>query len=466
MTQMFLHQAEHVAAHSDKTAWGLWHEMGTGKTVTILNHARQLFHNQQITGIVVIAPSDCYLNWLKEIPKHAPEMSAVAWQSSHVTRSAKNLDWLVKQHFPVFIVNVESLSRDKPTVWKYILGMFHDRKIMLVVDESSCIKNPKAKCTVNVHKLGRYAKVRRCLNGTPGIETPFDVWSQLEFLTPGCTRLNYFMFTKTYGIWEKQYYGPRNFDKVVGYQRIEEVRKLLERHGDFIKKRDCLDLPDKLYQTYHVEVPDIIRRHYTAMKKHQITVLEETGVIAAENALDLATKLHDLATGFMKSDDDTVTWISDFKFEKLVELLKSINGQVVIFCSSRPAIARIMLYLETAFPGRVAEIHGGVDMDERPEIIARFQAHEIDYLVCNQQTAGRGITLTAASYVIYFRNSYSLERRVQSEDRAHRIGQDKNVTYIDMVCDDTIEERVVDALEKKMDVASILLQLVQEELKS
>lgn len=465
MTQLFTHQAEHVAAHWDNKWWGLWHEMGTGKTPIVLNSARQLFHNRFIGGVVVIAPAECYLNWLKEIPKHTPEMSAVAWDSGHVTRTAKNVEWLKQQQYPVFVVNIEALSRDKPTCWNYIIGFFSTRKpILLVVDESSCIKNPKAKCTKNVMKLGQYATYRRCLNGTPGIETPFDTWAQLEFLCPGSTGMNYFMFTKTYGIWKRQYYGPRNFDKVVGYRDIEDVRRLLMRHGDFVYKRDCLDLPEKLYQTYHVQLPPEVMKVYADFKKHQVALLDGQ-VVAADNALDLATKLHDLATGFIKNIDDSITWVSTFKIDKLVELLKSINGKAIIYCSSRPTIAALMEKLNAEFYGQVDEIHGDVDMQERPEIVRWFQEEDMArFLVCNQQTAGRGITLTAASYVIYFRNSYSLERRVQSEDRAHRIGQDKNVTYIDVVCDGTIDERVVDALERKLDVANILLQIVKEEL--
>lgn len=465
--QLYRHQSEHVAKHWDKQAWGLWHDLGLGKTATVLHHCRQLFHNRLVDCVVVIAPAECYLNWLKEIPKHVPEMSAVAWESGYVRRSENHLVWLHVQKYPVFVVNVEALSRDKPTVWKYLMNFVKGRKFTLIVDESSCIKNPKAKCTVNIAKLGRHATYRRALNGVPGIESPFDVWSQLEFLRPGCTGYNYFMFTKSYGIWERQYYGPRSFDKVVGYRRIEDVRRLLEEHGDFLRKSECLDLPEKLYQTYHVQLPAEIMKVYAEMRKHQVALLPKEGgasVLAAENALDLAVKLHDIATGFIKRDDDTIEWLTDHKVRKLVELLKTIKGQAIIYCSSRPTIAKLSEVLHQEFPLVVAEIHGGVSMDERPEIIEKFQKGQIDYLICNQSTAGRGITLTAASYVIYFRNGYSLERRVQSEDRAHRIGQDKNVTYIDVVCDGTIDERVVSALERKLDVASILLKLVQEEL--
>ena len=462
--KLYDHQARHVAEHWDKKAWGLWHDLGLGKTATTLHHAIQLFHAGYVRGVIVIAPSECYLNWLKEIPKHAEMLSATAWQSASIARSAKNLTWLKDQQYPVFVVNVEALSRDKPTVWPYLLEFVKARnRVMLVVDESSCIKNPKAKCTKNVMKLAIYSAYRRALNGVPGIESPFDVWSQLEFLSAGSTGYNYFMFTKTYGIWERQYYGPRNFDKVVGYRNVEQVRKLLEKHGDFLRKADCLDLPEKLYQTYHVEMPVELMKMYRDMKKHQIAVMGDS-ILAAENALDLATKLHDLATGFVKGEDDRITWVTDHKIVKLIELLKTIVGQCIIFCSSRPAIARLSDLLGKEFPGKVAEIHGGVDMDERPEIVDRFQRGEVSYLICNQQTAGRGITLTAASYVIYFRNGYSLERRVQSEDRAHRIGQDKNVTYIDVVCTGTIDERVVDALDKKLDVASVLLKILKQEL--
>ncbi len=465
---MFRHQAECVAQYWDRKSFGLWHSMGVGKTLTLIEQAKQLFHNQFIKGIVVIAPSEVYLNWLKEIKQHAPGFSAVAWDSGSIARSEKNVEWLINRAphgLKVLVINVEALGRDKPpALFQALYFIKAMNKILLTVDESSCIKNPKAKSVKNVMTLARYCQYRRALNGTPGVEKPFDVWQQLEFLSPGCTGYNHFMFTKTYGVWQKQYYGPRSFDKCVGYRNIDQIRRLLEKHGQFIRKEECLDLPPKLYETYEFDLPDAVMSAYNEVKRRRIIEVSNK-LLTFESAMTLAIQLHNIATGFIKHDDESIEWITRARMSALITLLEQIEGKVVIFCNSRPALIDLSNAIGEKYGhNRCRLIYGDVDKEDRGRYIDSFQNDpEVLYLITNQQTAGRGVTLTAASYVIYFRNGYSLEQRLQSEDRPHRIGQDKSVTIIDLVARNTIDERIVRLLKAKKDVASQLLGLVEEE---
>ena len=112
----------------------------------------------------------------------------------------------------------------------------------------------------------------------------------------------------------------------------------------------------------------------------------------------------------------------------------------------------------------MVQYYGEVSTDDRQKAIKYFQdpKSKVKYFVGNTQTAGYGLTLTAASNVIYYSNSYDLEKRLQSEDRAHRIGQKKTVTYIDLIAEDTVDEKIVKALRDKINIAS---EVMGEELK-
>jgi SNF2 family DNA or RNA helicase len=469
MTQMFRHQAECVAQYWDRKSFGLFWEMGTGKTLVLIEQAKQLFHNQYIKGIVVIAPSEVYLNWLKQIKEHAPGFSVVAWSSKSISKSEKNIEWLINQAphgLKVLVINVEALGRDKPpALFQALYFIKAMGKILLTVDESSCIKNPKAKSVKNVMSLSRYCQYRRALNGTPGVEKPFDVWQQLEFLSPGCTGYNHFMFTKTYGVWQRQYFGPRSFDKCVGYRNIDQIKHLLEKHGQFIKKEDCVDLPPKLYETYEFDLPPPVMSAYNEVKRRRIIEVSDK-LLTFESAMTLAIQLHNIATGFIRHDDKMVEWVTRARANALLSLLEGIEGKAVIFCNSRPGLIKLAEEVGSVYgPKSYRLVYGDVDIGERVNYIDEFQNDpNVRFFIANQQTAGRGVTLTAASYVIYFRNGYSLEERLQSEDRTHRIGQNKSVTIIDIIARNTIDERIVSLLKDKKDVASQLLGLVQQEV--
>lgn len=464
---LFCHQQEYVDRYWDQVSHGMWWNLGTGKTAALLNVALRLYSTEKIKGVIVIAPAECYLNWLEQVQIHTPEILATAWSSAYPARSIKALNrTLAMPGLKMFVINVEALSREESAAYRYALEFIkYIGPTLVVVDESNCIKNPKANCTKNVLRIGRYAKYRRCLNGTPGIESPFDVWQQLEFLRPGVTEYNYFMFTKAYGIYQRAYFGPRSFDKCVGYKNVDEIRELLNKCGHFVRKEEVLDLPPKMYETHEYDMPQDTWRIYNRLKRDKVMYIEDIAV-TSRSALGTAIQMHDLACGFVKHDDGRIEWVSNARFLALMSLLEMIDGKAIIYCSSRPALARLEVAITDKYGVESCRvIHGDVDIPDRVDYIEDFQTKPmVRYLIANQQTAGRGITLTAASYVIYFRNSYSLDDRVQSEDRAHRIGQKGSVTIIDIVARKTIDERIINLLKQKKDVATMLSGVVQAEL--
>lgn len=458
---------DYVKRFWDRRGHGIWHDMGTAKTSTALYNARELFHNHLINAVIVIAPNEVYLNWLGQIKLWAPEMSAVAWDSAYPLQSAKNWQMLVNLKGPkVFVINIEAMSRPKSQAMIYLLQVIKAMTpVLTIVDESTCIKNPKAQSTKNVLIIGKYSRYRRCLTGTPGVESVFDTWQQLEFISPGCTGYNHFMFTKAFGIWQKQYFGPRQFDKCVGFRNVEGVRRLLEEHGHFLRKEECVDLPEKLYETYEFDLPATVMTAYKEIKRKK--AIELSGKpIAYDNAMEIVYQLSNIATGYVKHLDGTFEWVTQARLNALLELLEKMTGKAIIFCNSREGLRQLYATVKEKFGDDSCRlVFGDVPPEQRMTYIYEFQNKpEVRFFIANQQTAGRGVTLTAATYVIYFRNSYSLDRRLQSEDRAHRIGQTNNVTIVDIVARNTIDARIVQLLKEKKDVANQLLGIFQEEM--
>ena len=148
-----------------------------------------------------------------------------------------------------------------------------------------------------------------------------------------------------------------------------------------------------------------------------------------------------------------------------MDVLDEIEGKAIIWGHWQRDIKNIIKAVVDEYgPGSVVDYYGLTPQDERQDNIRKFQNDpKCRFLVGTPQTGGYGITLTQANTVIYYSNGYDLEKRLQSEDRAHRIGQKKNVTYVDLICEDTVDEKIVKALRKKINVAS---QVLGEELKS
>ena len=171
-------------------------------------------------------------------------------------------------------------------------------------------------------------------------------------------------------------------------------------------------------------------------------------------------RLHQVTCGHFKADDDTITEIKNNRIDSLLELLEETEGKVIIWANYRADIKNIVAALKKAYgEASTVEYHGSVDPTLRQDNIAQFQQKNSPtrYFVGNAQTGGYGITLTAANTVVYYSNSYDLEKRLQSEDRAHRIGQTGSVTYVDLMAENTIDERIVKALRKKINLANEIM---------
>lgn len=241
--------------------------------------------------------------------------------------------------------------------------------------------------------------------------------------------------------------------QIVSYMNVDELTRNIEGHSFRVLKKDCLDLPPKIYQRHHVELSPKQKRIYDEMRKEFIAELEGETIDAPE-AITRLLRLQQIVCGWFPAEDGVVP-IEDknIRLQALLEILSDIDSKVIIwarFKADLKAIERALGELAVAY-------HGEVSNDQRAIAVERFQNDpNIRYFIGQPQSGGIGLTLTAANYAIYYSNSFDLEVRLQSEDRCHRIGTKNNVTYIDIECRKTIDKKIITALRAKKNLADYI----------
>jgi SNF2 family DNA or RNA helicase len=332
---------------------------------------------------------------------------------------------------------------------------------MMAIDESTTIKNPTAKRTKNILKVGKYCYYRRILTGSPVTRSPLDVYTQSQFLDPALLGYSsYYAFRNRYALLVDRSAGGRSFKQVVGFQNLDELNTLLQKFSYRVLKEDCLDLPDKVYIKREIELTPEQSKVYNAIKKYAIAELSGVSTVSASSVITQIIRLHQISCGFASTDDGEIEEIKNNRLTELLQILEETDGKVIIWANYRHDIHKICKLIKTTFGEDTVGAYYGETTDiDREKLITDFQNPDskVRYFVGNTQTGGYGITLTAANTVIYYSNNYDLEKRLQSEDRAHRIGQNNKVTYIDIVCKDTVDEKIVKALRNKLNLAQTVL---------
>jgi SNF2 family DNA or RNA helicase len=259
-------------------------------------------------------------------------------------------------------------------------------------------------------------------------------------------------------------FGGRRVQLVHSYQRLDELASILKKFSYRVLKEDCLDLPDKIYIKREVELSKEQKEAYSTMKSAALAAVK--GKLAtAPHVLTQMMRLHQITCGHLKNDDDSISELKNNRMDSLLELLDEVEGKVIIWANYVHDVEKIVAKLCDEYgPETVVQYYGATPQPQRQKAIKQFQdpKSKVKYFVGNPQTAGYGITLTEAGTVIYYSNGYDLEKRLQSEDRAHRIGQKKSVTYVDLIAPKTVDEKIVKALRNKIDIAS---QVMGEDLK-
>ena len=461
-TTPYAHQKEVLESSWNETVWAYFLEMGTGKSKICIDNAAILFERGEIDTLIVIAPKGVYRNWARiEVPEHLPERierDLAVWRPSPNKSEKKALTDLLEpsEALKILIMNVEALSTAKGQ--RFLEALLKATTAMLAVDESTTIKSPKARRTKTLLKLGALARYRRILTGFPVTQSPMDLWAQARFLDErllGDCGDNYYQFQYRYAVMKKRTMGSHTFNQVVGYRNLDTLSELIGKFSSRILKEECLDLPPKVYLRRNVTLTDDQERIYMQLKEYALAHLDNDEFMTTPNVLTQLLRMQQVLSGHTMSSEGNLFEIKDNRLSELQDCLDEMDGKTIIWSRFRYDVKRITEALSTDHgPESVVSYFGDTSDDERTQAIESFQNGEARFFVGNPQTGGMGITLTAAQNVIYFANSFDLAIRTQSEDRAHRIGQEKSVTYVDLIAEGTIDEKIVTALRSKMDIAT------------
>ncbi|MGB1650662.1 MAG: DEAD/DEAH box helicase [Acidimicrobiales bacterium] len=466
-TKPFKHQENALKDSWDAEYYALFMEMGTGKSKVAIDNIGVLYSQGELNAALVIAPKGVYDNWVKgEIPAHLPESvtrKVLRWEPKKTKAYTEELEDFIMEPFEglkLFVMNVEALStqRGAQTAGRFLV---QNPENMVVVDESTTIKNRKASRTKNLQVLQKYAKYRRILTGSPITKSPMDLFSQCYFLEPRALGYNsYFAFQNRYAIIRQQTMGHRSFQEIVGYRRLDELNERLTGFSTRILKTECLDLPEKLYTTRYVPLTAEQGKLYNQMKSMALAQLDNGELATTTSVLTQIMRLQQICCGHFTPDVGEIRSLDSNRLDELMNITEELQGKCIIWASYTHDIQRIHSALRDCFgPEAVALYYGETPQEERQLIVERFQDPEdpLRFFVGQPKTGGYGITLTAATTVVYFSNSYDLEIRLQSEDRAHRIGQKNTVTYIDLVSPETLDEKILTALKNKVNLAETVL---------
>ena len=468
-TKPYAHQLTALEKSWNKESYAYFMEMGTGKTKVLIDNMAMLYDKGAINGALIVAPKGVIGTWYnQEIPTHLPDHIknvSVLWQSNINKTQQEKLNTLFEtgEDLHILIMNVEAFSTDKGKT--FAAKFLRTHKTLTAIDESTVIKNPKAKRTKNILALADLCKYRRIMTGSPVTKNPLDLYSQCNFLDPFLLNFqSYFAFRNRYAEMKTLHMHGRQIQIVNGFKNLSELSDKLKGFSYRVLKEDCLDLPPKIWTKRHITLTPEQAKVYKQMKEQALAILKGKQVTSV-SALTQLMRLHQITCGHFAADDGSVQQIKNNRLSELMDVLEETEGKAIIWAHYQHDIKNIVKEIEKVHgPGSVVTYYGLTPQDERQDNIKQFQSNdEVRFLIGTPATGGYGITLTQANTVIYYSNGYDLEKRLQSEDRAHRIGQKKSVTYVDIMAEGTVDEKIVKALRKKINIAS---EVMGEELKN
>ena len=463
-TKPYAHQLTALEKSWDKTEYGYFMEMGTGKSKVLVDNMAMLYDKGRINGAIIVAPKGVYRNWYsQEIPNHLAshiQPTMVLWTALTSKTKDKEYQSLFKtgHDLHILIMNVEALSTKKGL--EFATKFMSCHKTMIAIDESTTIKNPSAKRTKAILKLGKEATYRRILTGSPVTKSPLDLFTQCGFLNSYLLGYDsFYAFRNRYANMIDRNFGGRRVQLIGSYKRLDELAEKLKVFSYRVLKEDCLDLPDKVYIRREVDLTEEQSKAYSSMKSAALALLNGK-MATAPHVLTQMMRLHQITCGHLKNDDGTITEIKNNRLKELVNLLDEVEGKVIIWANYVHDIEHIVKTISDEFGSdSIVQYYGAIPAEQRQENIEKFQdpKSKARFFIGNPQTGGYGITLTCANTVVYYSNGYDLEKRLQSEDRAHRIGQKKSVTYVDFIAPKTVDEKIVKALRSKMNIANEIM---------
>jgi len=466
-TDPYDHQLKALQLSHDKENFAYFMEMGCGKSKVLIDNMAWLYWHKKIDTAIIVAPKGVYTNWRNnEIPTHLTDdvsHKVYTWKSNlnkkETTELKNSVGHDAREKLRILLINVEAFATKK--IFKFLDTFIHRSNYLIAVDESTTIKNIKAKRTKALIKFAERAKYKRILTGSPITKSPLDLYSQFLFLAKKILGFDsYWSFQGRYAVVKSMKMGSHSFNQVVGYKNLDELKKKIEPYSYRVTKEEALDLPPKIYTSRQVDLTMEQERHYQSIKKSSVALLESGEMVTAPEVMTRLLRLQQLLCGYLITDDGEMMSVESNRIAVLLEVIEEMEGKVIIWSRFRHDIIEISERLKSIYGvATTVTYFGDTSMADRDEAIARFQNPEdpTRFFVSNPQTGGMGITLHAAKNVVYYSNDFNLESRVQSEDRAHRVGQHNPVLYVDLVSPNTVDVHIVKTLVNKNKLANITL---------
>lgn len=480
-------QLEALNASKDATEFGLFLEQRCGKSQVALDTAAYHYRAGRIDTLLIIAPAGVHRVWVDdEIPLVLPDDTAyrcVLWRSGRM-QSKKNqhelAELLIHAGLAVLSVNIDAIIT--PTLKAYLDKLLKTRRVMTVIDESTDISSPKAQRTRVAMRIGRLSVIRRILDGAPVSAKPFGLYSQCNFLKPGILGFtSFFAFKQRYATWETGYAGSREYPILKSYQNLDELQEKLRRFSYRVTRAECADLPPKIYEKRYFELSKLQRQTYDDLRSTFVAELSSGEIVTAAMVLTRYLRLQQVTSNFIPTDasvetcpachgdgcdrcndlgffgraptEITVDATCNPRLDALRETIAPLAGQGVIWARFRRDVTAIVAELGS----RAVRYDGAVPADERARSVRRFQDGNVEVFVGNARAGGRGLDLSTANWMIYYSLDWSLRWRLQSEDRAQSLKKTDAVLYVDLIAEDTVDERIIKALRDGRNLSDLIL---------
>lgn len=472
------HQETAHALQTNREFYALFGEQGTGKTYMLLDDAERLFKEDEIDAVLCIAPIGVHSNWIR---REIPKLLSVDWLGcaykpgvKYVERQFEEL--LHTSRLAVFTINIESAVSKKG--FKMCLDFLKRKKnVYFIVDESHRIKNPQARRTKMLLQLAPLAKYRRIATGTATPNSPPDLFTQFEFLAPGRGILG----TRSYRAFNARYTKLLPQDNplvehiksqtkkkiqpqipqtdVNGnpiYQNLDQINRIIKPHSFRILKKDCLDLPEKIMKIRDFDLTPRQRAAFNMAKEDLLIELEQ-GELETLTAIGMFQKLQQIRSGFVMVDGEAHRIEGpNPMIDALAETIEDTDGQFIVWAQYVEEMHLIAELLEKMDIDR-CYYYGDISSGDREIAVDGFQDGTFRAFVGHPAAGGVGLTLTAAESAVYVSNGFKWDDREQSEDRCHRIGTVNHVTYTDLIANDTLDERILTALQNKTDMSGTIM---------
>ncbi len=494
-TPPYDHQLEALRLSEGRKSFAFFMEQGTGKTKVVLDDVARLFRQSKVDGLLVIAPNGIHLNWaIEEIPKHLPDdipHEVLCWISARANSVGFKADvkdfFNMREEAPILKILLMNIEATGVTARKRVIRKFLDtRKTYFAIDESTQIKTPSAKRTQTMIAFSRYPEYKRILSGFPFPHGPFDAFAQFKFLDPEIWDTTQFaVFKQEYAEFERvRTRGGQEFEQVVQYLNVDRLQSKIDPYMYRVLKKDCLDLPEKIYTSLFVDLSPRQLSAYKIAREEIIAELmilwnamngadddlrETAQTVYIETTLARQMKLRQILSGFIIPEAGADPVVIDPKpprIEAILEHVDESEDKFIVWACFRYDVELLMFTLKQKYgPNSTGAYYGGTKTDDRIDLLKRFQDLDdpLRFFIGNPQSAGLGLTLTAAHNVFYYSCSPNLEHYIQSEDRPHRIGQTHAVLYRHMIAqhyslpNGTVDLRTIAGLRGHREMGEMLL---------